>query len=231
MDICILADAASRAHAAARGRTGPKVYGMRERLQDFRKGLCRNGSRANPCNRAPRASRRVRSVTSLWIRLPFRFSYENERTFSSMNCITQIKNLPRAKGARGADFVAATKFISPTRSRRSVMHFAAKNLLRHARRAMRSGRPDSAKSARIYIQPDKIITAVPQARAASKPQAAARAPRARFGSSLAIKNHSSGVKFRRFSCARGQSRRGAPAEIFYRFSQRRVRPRSLRSVC
>lgn len=109
MDICILADAASRAHAAARGRTGPKVYGMRERLQDFRKGLCRNGSRANPCNRAPRASRRVRSVTSLWIRLPFRFSYENERTFSSMNCITQIKNLPRAKGARGADFVAATK--------------------------------------------------------------------------------------------------------------------------
>lgn len=109
MDICILADAASRAHAAARGRTDPKVYGMRERLQDFRKGLCRNGSRANPCNRAPRASRRVRSVTSLWIRLLFRFSYENERTFSPMNCITQIKNLPRAKGARGADFVAATK--------------------------------------------------------------------------------------------------------------------------
>lgn len=109
MDICILADAASRAHAAARGRTGPKVYGMRERLQDFRKGSCRNGTRANPCNRAPRASRRVRSVTSLWIRLLFRFSYENERTFSPMNCITQIKNLPRAKGARGADFVAATK--------------------------------------------------------------------------------------------------------------------------
>lgn len=99
----------TRAHAAARGRTGPIGYGMRERLQDFRKGLCRNGSRANPCNRAPRASRRVRSVTSLWIRLPFRFSYENGLTFSPMNCITQIKNLPRTKGARGADFVAATK--------------------------------------------------------------------------------------------------------------------------
>lgn len=111
MDICILADAASRAHAAARGRTGPKVYGMRERLQDFRKGLCRNGSRANPCNRAPRASRRVRSVTSLWIRLPFRFSYENERTFSSMNCITQIGILLRARSAAAADFVYATKFI------------------------------------------------------------------------------------------------------------------------
>ena len=162
---------------------------------------------------------------------PSGFRYENGLTFSLMNCITQIGILLRAKSALAADFVSATKFISPPRSGRAVMRFAAKNSLRHARRAMRSGRPDSAKSARIYIQPDKIIAAVPQARAAFKTQAAARAPRARFGSSPAIKNRSSGVKFRRFSCARGQIRRGAPAEIFYRFSQRRGRPRSLRSVC
>ena len=162
---------------------------------------------------------------------PSGFRYENERTFSSMNCITQIEILLRAKSAPAADFVSATKFISPTRSRRAVMCFAAENSLRHARRAMRSGRPYSAESARIYIQPDKIIAAIPQARSFSKPNAAARAPRARFGSSPAIKNHSSGVKFRRFSCARGQIRRGAPAELFYRFSQRRVRPHSLRSVC
>ena len=162
---------------------------------------------------------------------PSGFRYENGLTFSLMNCITQIGILLRAKSAPAADFVSATKFISPPRSGRAVMRFAAKNSLRHARRTMRSGRPDSAKSARIYIQPDKIIAAVPQARAAFKPEAAARAPRARFGSSPAIKNRSSGVKFRRFSCAHGQIRRGAPAEIFYRFSQRRGRPRSLRSVC
>lgn len=162
---------------------------------------------------------------------PSGFRYENERTFSSMNCITQIEILLRAKSAQAADFVSATKFISPPRCRYAFLRFSSKNSLRHARRAMRSGRPDSAKSAQIYIQPDKIITAVPQARSFSKPNAAARTPRTRFGSSPAIKNRSSVVKFRRFSCARGQIRRGAPAEIFYRFSQRRGRPRSLRSVC
>lgn len=123
MDICILADAASRAHAAARARTSPQDYVITERLQDFRKGSCRNRTRANPCNRAPRASRRVRSVTSLWIRLPFRFSYENGLTFSPMNCITQIKNLPRAKGARGADFVAATKKLRVALCARRLFFF------------------------------------------------------------------------------------------------------------
>ena len=220
----------TRARRGARADRS-ESYESNEDCRIFRKGICRNGTPTNPCNRAPRASHRERSVTSLWIRLPLRFSYENGLTFPLMNCITQIGILLRAKSALAADFVSATKFISPTRSGRAVMRFAAKNSLRHARRAMRSGRPDSAKSAQIYIQQDKIIAAVPQARAAFKTQAAARAPRARFGSSPAIKNRSSGVKFRRFSCAHGQIRRGAPAEIFYRFSQRRVRPRSLRSVC
>ena len=94
--------------------------------------------------------------------------HENVCTFSSLHCITQIGNLLRAKSASAADFVSATKFISPPRSGRAVMRFSSKNSPRHARRAMLSGRPDSAKSARIYIQPDKIIAAVQQARASSK---------------------------------------------------------------